>query len=179
MSTQTHTLETLAKYLVEDGDCLIWTGGYTAKGATPTLNDGGRTLSARWKVALLNGHPLAVKEAAGQLERGFWRHTCGNQRCVSPDHAKRVTRTQHMQELTRISNTGTVHAIKVAKITATKRLRSGKIAAEDIQDILSADTGVCEEARKRGVHPSIISRLRTRDTTKAAGGVFSGLGART
>ena len=174
-----HTLATLANFLREDGDCLLWTGCALGAGKTPAVNHGGKTISARYLVALLHQHPQALQQAAGKTQGGVWRHTCGNPRCVAPEHAQCITRSQHMRDLTRRSNTGTSHAIKSAKIASTKRARYGKIATADIPAVLAATTTGAQEAAIRGVSQSIIWRLRTRNTARQAGHVFSGLGART
>jgi hypothetical protein len=174
-----HTLATLANFLREDGDCLLWTGCALGAGKTPAVNHGGKTISARYLVALLHQHPQALQQAAGKTHGGVWRHTCGNPRCVAPEHAQCITRSQHMRDLTRRSNTGTSHAIKTAKITATRRARDGKIKTEDIPAILHSGISAADEAARRGVDKTIIWRLRARDATKQVGNVFFGLGART
>lgn len=178
MKKQTqHTMATLAPRLQEDADCLIWTG-YTNTQGIPNVSNNGRMCSVRRLVALLAGDPMALTEEAGRAPMGLWGHTCGNPRCVAHEHAQRLSLKQHMRVMSRIVNTGTTKAIRVAKMTATKRARYGKIAAADLPAVLSAATTCADEAALRGVSKSLIQRLRRQDTTRHAGGVFSGLGAR-
>lgn len=179
MRTKIHTQETLAKYLHEEGDCLIWTGGCSGKSRVPYIVHAGKSTPVRRLLALFARHPDAVKAAEGTGPKGFWSSTCQNPRCVNPTHAQCLTRIQHMARLTQLSNTGTAHAIKSAKIASTKRARYGKIATADIPAVLAATTTGAQEAAIRGVSQSIIWRLRTRNTARQAGHVFSGLGART
>lgn len=178
MKKQTqHTMATLAPRLQEDADCLIWTG-YLNTQCVPNVSHAGRMCSVRRLVALLAGDPMALAEEAGQIPRGMWGNTCRNPLCVAHEHARRRTLKQHMRELNRVSNTGSTKAIRVAKMTATKRARYGKISAADLPAVLSAPTTCADEAALRGVSKSLIQRLRRQDTTRHAGGVFSGLGAR-
>ncbi len=172
-----HTMATLAPRLREDADCLIWTG-YTNTQGIPNVSHNGRMCSVRRLVALLAGDPMALAEEAGRAPMGLWGHICGNPRCVAHAHAQRLSLKQHMHGMSKIVNTGSAKAILVAKMTATKRARYGKIAAADLPAVLSAATTCADEAALRGVSITLIRRLRNRDTSHHAGGVFSGLGAR-
>lgn len=170
-------MATLAPRLQEDADCLIWTG-YTCTQGVPNVYHGGKMRGVRRLVALLAGDPIAQAEESGDVPKGLWNNTCGNPRCVAPEHTQRLTVKQHMRKLSKLSNTGAAHAIRVAKMTATKRARYGKISAADLPAVLSSANTCAVEAALRGVSKSLIMRLRRRDTTRYAGGVFSGLGAR-
>lgn len=46
MRTKIHTQETLAKYLHEEGDCLIWTGGCSGKSRVPYIVHAGKSTPA-------------------------------------------------------------------------------------------------------------------------------------
>ncbi len=177
---QVHTLASLKARCADEGPCLIWPGiGPTGKKVDrPMIFHAGTRLPVRRLFAILRGDPRALAEEAGQIAKGYWAVTCGDPHCMAEAHTLRRTPDEHLQAARTRANSGTSNAVRVAKITRTRRARSGKLTPEQIRQIAASSDSVTTEARRHNVSRALISRMRLRDVSTQAGSIFSGLGAR-
>jgi HNH endonuclease len=92
------TLELILRRCIQDGECLIWTGGRATQGG--------------YGITWINGKPMLVHRAAflayyGDLPEGSLghesssveiHHSCINRLCASPLHHTPLSRKQHNAE---------------------------------------------------------------------------------
>jgi hypothetical protein len=73
------------------GACWIWTGSLSVRGYGQVRQPGTRILA--------RAHVVAYALAKGPVPKGaVLHHTCGEKRCVNPDHLEPITQRQHTRE---------------------------------------------------------------------------------
>ena len=151
----------------EDGDCWIWRMAITSNG-TPTMHVGPKMIAVRRVVASLKGLNIEGKVVTS---------TCGDKRCVCPDHAIAVTK-KRMADLI-VERTG--HPYKLArrkKISDTARASRGKLTAEQAQEIRESSETLKVVAERMGIAKGTAQRIRAGEAWKNYSSPFAGLGAR-
>ncbi len=161
--------ELLRGRVVEVGDCQEWSGTYTASGI-PLL--------------YLRGARLPVRRAVYQLKHGrdipdgyVASNSCENRRCVCEEHVRAVSRTAMAER----SCANTNHALRAAKIAATKRRTEAKLTAEPVAMVKESSRTNLDLAEELGVHHSLLSAIRAgkcwKDYQNPFAGLFTGLAA--
>lgn len=152
-------MEAIKTRCVEEGDCLLWTGGYSRssqKGSrqrTPMLwmGDGVRSLRR-----------AAYLAYNGSIREGFRAAcSCGNDLCLARDHLVQRSYRQSMVGVRRSHTT-------VAKIERSKQAL-GKLDWEKVDDIRASDQSHSELAAKYGVHKSTIEAVRAHKSWRTTG----------
>jgi hypothetical protein len=151
----------------EDGGCWIWQQACTSNG-TPTMHVGPKMIAVRRVVASLKGLNIEGKVVTS---------TCGDKRCVCPDHAIAVTK-KRMADLI-VERTG--HPYKLArrkKIGDTARASRGKLTAEQAQEIRVSSEPLKAISERLGIAKSTAQKIRAGEAWKDYANPFAGLGAR-
>lgn len=143
------TLDMVHARCTECGDCWEWTRALSDR-RHPTLRYKGRVINARRAVYEMSGRKL--------LGRSFVVTTCGNARCLNPDHLTQVSQKAHLK---RVAALGAMSGpVRSAKIAATKRLQSGKITLDIAYLIRSSDEPVRDLSERYGISQDRIYRIR-------------------
>lgn len=161
-----NALDAAAKYTVEDGGCLIWTGRLSCSNGQPKL----RNKSMRreyWQAtrgAVPKGKYLSV--------------SCENKLCL--EHLVLVTRSEISS---RQNASQRIRAMKRASSAKAARSKA-KLSLDIAREIRASTDSMYVEAKKWGVHPSLIARIRRNeawreDIAQASpfAGLFTGLTA--
>ncbi len=180
--------ELIRQMTIEEGDCWIWQG--PADRGRPTFEvrypDGKRRrVAARMWLALLAGDAKAqadeARMLAGQPWKGVWVATCGNPRCVAPEHVQRITQQQHMSRAGRSTWANAAsRAVATERIAVVARERRGVLSPEQVAQLpaLVAQHGTQRKAAAElGVSQATVSWLLARHRRQALrpGGVWGGL----
>ena len=180
--------ELIRQMTVEEGDCLIWQG--PADRGRPTFEvryqDGKRRrVAARMWLALLAGDAKAqadeARMLAGQPWTSVWVATCGNPRCVAPEHVQRITQQEHMSRAGRSTWANAAsRSVATERIAAVTRKQRGVLTAEQVAQLpaLVAHHGTQRKAAAvLGVSQATVSWLLARQRRQALrpGGVWGGL----
>lgn len=160
-----HTIESLIARCEEVGECVEWQG--YADNDVPQVSHGGKLVSVRRLILDLGG--IAVRDGS------FASCSCGNKRCVKPEHIVQRTRLQHLQKMNAIgpNNTGA----RVAKLSMHARKRS-KLTIEKVRELRMSGESSMTLSKQYGVSRQTISRIRAGDVWKELSSPFAGLGAR-
>lgn len=151
-----HTIESLKARCIEEGDCLLWQGHMT-KMDTPGVylkrdlaSNRGRLVSTR---ALM--HELATGQ---EIKPGYYyRPTCGNPRCINPEHTGVMSQKQHMVHMAKLLNSyPATSAIRAKKIGLARR----KLTDEQIQLIMTDPRSGKDLAPILGISPSTVCNYR-------------------
>lgn len=147
--------------LVEEGDCLLWTGAVSEYGAPKIWVEGGSDVLRRLIWTAIHGTP-------GKEQRiGVG---CGVDRCVEPLHLKVRTRSEELSGIKRSSAFG-------AKIAATKRAAS-TFTQEEVDYIRSSALNNVQLGIELNRNHQTIARIRSHDIWRSYVSPFAGLGAR-
>lgn len=180
--------ELIRHMTIEEGDCWIWQG--PADNGRPTMEvrypDGKRRrVAARMWLALLAGDALAkadeARMLAGQPWKGVWVATCGNPRCVAPEHVRRITQQEHMSRAGRSTWANAAsRAVATERIAAVTRKQRGVLTAEQVESIPGLVTELGSQRKAAavlGVSQATVSWLLARQRRQALrpGGVWGGL----
>lgn len=156
---------TIADRVVEDGDCLRWTG--SCVNGHPYIR--------------LSGRSMLVRRALWESERGpipagrILRCTCGLQRCINLDHAKLTTYRAVGKELGAL---GVMSGpVRSARIAAVKRAgKQAKISQQQAREIRHSDESSTVLAARYGLSVSTVCRIRNGQMRREfAGNPFAGL----
>ena len=148
----TQTFESLQARTVEEGDCWIWQGYIQNK--TPQVVD-----YPDGKKKMVSVRMLLRQLQTGQPQpKGHYGNTCGDVRCVNPEHTIWKSEAVHMKAMQKKR--------KVTDITANKlrkyRVESGKakLNEESAAEIrVSQETGPVL-AERYGVSRGLINRIK-------------------
>ena len=141
-------IEKIQRHVTMEGDCWEWHG--TVNGAIPTMKHGGQVSNVRRLVLIESGVPM----------NGFIAtYTCGNPKCVNPDHAGRSTRAQMNRRImaNMSSATNTLRSKRIAEI---KRETTAKLSQAEVDQIRVSDDKHEDLAARFGVTKSLIGRIR-------------------
>lgn len=159
-------LNAAAKYTVEDGGCLIWTGRLSCTNGVPKLKD--KSMRREYWQA-----------TRGPVPKGkYLSVSCENKRCL--EHLILSTKA----EISARQNADTrIKAMKRASSAKAARSRA-KLSMEIAREIRASKASIYEEAKKWNVNPSLIARIRRHeawreDIAQASpfAGLFTGLTA--
>lgn len=160
-----HNLETILARTDEVGQCLEWQGIMTH--GTPQVRINGKLLSVRRFIRALQGKPTSANV--------FLVPSCGNSKCVLPDHIMDRTKAKHMQLIGKlVQHNHPVRVAKLQKVKASERVLDDKGLAVVLTDPRCAQD-VADELR---VSKSLVNRIRKGTAYRqvnAAENPFSGL----
>jgi hypothetical protein len=143
------TIESLKNKSVEEGECWIWQG-YFVKQNVPMVYHDGTMRAVRRLIFQMNTESESTR-------RWYYVPSCGDYRCINPEHIKRLTAKQHMSAMAKsLANNPSKQAIKSAKISEKKR----KLTPEQVSEILNTNELAYKLAEKFGVCRSTVGRYR-------------------
>lgn len=159
-----HIIETLRDRIVEDGDCLRWTGG--CSGGHPSIYEGRKTRLVR---------RLLWEEGRGPIPPGkVVLCTCGTPKCVNIDHCKAVTRSGIGKDAARRGAFSS--PVRAAKIAEAKRKES-LVSQDDVRRIRESDEPTYVLAARHGICASTVHAYKTGARRREySGNVWAGLG---
>ena len=160
------TINWLRTRVVIEGDCWVWTGcmnGSTK--AVPVARIAGRSVTVRRVAAHLGGHQ--------QKARRF-SVTCGNPRCVNPNHVIDESLVRVKKERFRLKVS---EHERRAKIASTKR-KNATLTADMVAEIRASDEPGYTIAKRMGVTPKVVYDARSYRTWKDYSSPWAGMGAR-
>jgi hypothetical protein len=158
------SLDMIRARCTECGDCWEWERAIS-NGRYPTLRYKGRVINARRAVFEMAGGKLQPKS--------FVVVTCGNARCLNPDHLKQVTQKAHLTKVAALGAMG--GPVRSAKIAAAKRAQTGKITLDDARQIRASDEPVKTLAERYGLSKDRIYRIRRGLAWREYSNPFAGL----
>lgn len=162
-------LQSLLDRCIEVGECLEWQGSISA-GGSPRVWHQGRGQSTRKLMLQLVGRPHEPASGTKLVA------TCGNRRCVAPDHLRIITLAEHARKRM-VPNTN--HLLRAAKIARTRRERHARLTDSDVRAIRASDERAEDLAQRYGVSAKYIAHIRQgrrwRDHTVSP---WAGMGAR-
>jgi hypothetical protein len=156
-----HTIESLKKRTIEDGECWEWQG-YCANG-TPSVSHDGKMISVRRLFTQLLGN--TVRE-------GYYVPKCGNKLCVNPEHTTYNDPKQHMKKAARKALQSPTRRLK---IQIHKRATTAKLTQEMADEIRCSEGPSRLIAEKYGVNKSVICRIRAGKAWVNLSNPFAGL----
>lgn len=161
-------LEKIRDLSVEDGDCWIWKGALQTCGSVPTMNHGGRVGAVR---------RFILQDQGVELGKRLATYTCGNPKCVNPEHVAPITR--RALQLRVVEETGIASNPMRRKRLAENARKRAKINEQIAEQIRNAEGTQREIAERFGVSQSVVSRVVLGKGWRTYGGnPFAGLGAR-
>ena len=167
----TTLLEAITKHVIEDGDCWNWIGALQSCGATPTMRWQGTTGSVRRFVLLANGQP------PNNSRKTLATYTCGNPKCVNPEHLAWAGR-KAVQIRTNRERTPEAGLLRSKKIAEANR-RHAKLTLEKAHQVREAEGTQRAIAKAFGISPATVSSIKTGKTWRTyTSNPFTGLGAR-
>lgn len=142
-----HTIESLMARTEEVGNCIEWQGYFQNK--APYVQHGDRFLAVRKLVKeLLGGNPS---------EKLSYGTTCGNYRCVNPDHIAARNVLQHMKHMT--GKADYKNPVRIAKLQ--KSAQSRRVLTDEQVFQAFSDPRTCIEiATELGVSKEVVSRIK-------------------
>ncbi len=141
-----------ADRVVEEGECLLWTGA-TVQGGRPYLTIGYKRIAVRTLIA---------------KAKGIWREghvnpsKCSNPLCVHEDHVASMPKAKHMQKLGAIGGRDPKRMATIQTGVHPGR----KLSDAQILEIRTSTDSVAEAAKRHGVSGALISRVRLHKTRK-------------
>jgi hypothetical protein len=160
--------------IVEDGDCLRWTGGCAGKAKHPALP---KSLQQPGKSSLVRRVLWEGKH--GPIPTGkILRCTCGMQRCIDIAHCELSTFKKVALECGAMGLMS--GPVRSAKIAATHRARHPltRTTQEQVREIRASDEPGTVLAARYGVSEATISKYRLGHFRREfSGNVWAGLAA--
>lgn len=142
-----HTIESLMARTEEVGNCIEWQGYFQNR--APYVQHGDRFLAVRRLIKELLGAHHGEKLSYGT--------SCGNHRCVNPDHIVARNVAQHMKYLTsKADYNNPVRIAKLQKAAAKRRVLND----EQVFQAYSDPRTCAEIAVDLGVSKEIVSRIK-------------------
>lgn len=161
-------LEKIQKHIVEDGDCWNWTGALQSCGSVPMMNHGGRAAAVR---------RLILEDQGAYLGKRLATYTCGNAKCVNPEHVAPITR-RALQLRNAEQHGYSNNPVRRKRLAENARTRA-KINEQIAEEIRNAEGTQHEIAKRFGVSQATVSRVVLGKGWRTYGGnPFAGLGAR-
>lgn len=138
----------IQRHVTIEGDCWEWHG--CMQGAVPMMKHDGQVANVRRLVMIERGVPMKGYIAT---------YTCGNAKCVNPDHTGRSTRAQMNRRIMADMNTAT-NTLRIKRIAEVKRRTDAKLSLDDVSQIRASDEKHEDLAARYGVSKSLIGRIR-------------------
>lgn len=166
------TADRLLSYITamsrQEGECWIWTSGFSGSGQPMMRVNGERRTVRSAVMQFIKRDPTPPGSVAS--------NECECSACVNPKHAVNITKTKMLARSMRNTN----QELRAAKIAAG-HARNRKLSDEQVAMILESDRTQQSLADELGVHISLISHYRCRKSVRARqhNNPFAGLGART
>jgi hypothetical protein len=160
------TIDTIMARTDEVGDCLEWQG-IMANNSTPQIRIDRKLFSVR----------RVIREMIGNAAKpgNFLAVSCGNPKCVKPDHIIERTPQQHMTAMAALVQHN--HPIRIAKLQKAKRHE--RVVSDEGLLLIRTDSRKAEDvARELGVSKSLVNRIRRGDCyreVRASNNPFAGL----
>lgn len=159
------TLADLKARCEEVGECWEWQRHINSCGVAQILFDGMTRPARRVAWVLVNGSVADGMRIT---------HTCGNHRCINPAHSKQVTQKAILKR----NMDGANHALRVARMAATKRKQMG-VPAQVVSAVRADSTTPAKEmAATLGVSTATIYKLRRQALAASPFGGLLALGSR-
>ena len=163
----THTLDSLKARCVEVGDCWEWQG-YLGNN-TPQV-----VAYPEGKKKMVSVRRLLRELVTGQPQPdGHYANTCGNHRCVNPDHTLWRGEAAHMKAMGRKRTVSAVTANKLRKYRVDNGL--AKLDESKAQLIRLSPEPAPVLAERFGVSKSWINRIRRGAAWRVLAGPWMGL----
>jgi hypothetical protein len=164
-------IASLKDRLIEDADCLRWTGACAGKAGHPVIS----TYTPTRKCILVRR--AVWEEAHGPIPAGkIIRCNCGTPRCVALEHLELTTHKKLAQQMGAIGLMS--GPVRSAKIAASHRARHPltKLTQEQVREIRASDETGVALAERYGVCEAMISRYRLGQCRREfTGNPFAGL----
>lgn len=139
------TLDWIYARVKEIDGCLIWVGACSGGNKVPNAQIGGKSYVMRRVVWQLTHEKAVPKNRRVSM-------SCGNPKCVHPDHARAVLINSGMRGVKKTYK----HRAKIAQAKQKKSAWSADI----IQSIRNSDAPAKELAAQHGMHLSYIYYIR-------------------
>jgi len=143
-----HTTESLLARTVEVGDCKEWLG--YCNNDNPRVYHEGRLHPVRKVLCWLRGQNVP--------SHFFVSNSCGNPKCIAPEHIVMRTPKQHAIIMSKRVNYQ--HPSRVLKLTEKAQVRR-KLTDEQLHEILTSDKSRRMLGKEFSVNPSLISKIRS------------------
>lgn len=154
----------IQRHVTIEGDCWEWHG--CMQGSIPMMKHGSKVANVRRLVLIERGVPMTGFIAT---------YTCGNAKCVNPDHTARSTRTKMNRRIMADMNTAT-NTLRIKRIAEVKRRTDAKLSLDDVSQIRASDEKHEDLAARYGVSKSLIGRIRRGEMWKTfSASPFAGL----
>lgn len=158
-------LERVKEKCIEDGDCWIWQGMWISH--APRMWSEDKYVAVR---------ELLMRELGRlRLNAKFFGTTCGDSRCVCPDHVAQRTKSEHLSFRGKLGASGASLQIRSARCATTQRAAVGKITLEEARNIRMSDKTIRELAEEHGIAKETVRRIRVGRTWKETSNHFAGL----
>lgn len=141
-------IEKIQRHVTIEGECWEWQG--CMQGSVPMMKHKGNPTNVRRLVLIERQIPMTGFIAT---------YTCGNAKCVNPDHTGRSTRAQMNRRIMDDMNTAT-NTLRIKRIAEVKRKTEAKLSLDDVKQIRSSDDRHEDLAARFGVSKSLIGRIR-------------------
>lgn len=157
-------VEKIQAHVVAYGDCWEWIG--CLNGLIPIMRHDGKVANVRRLILIDRGVPV----------NGFIAtYTCGNPKCVRPEHTARSTRAQMNRRIMEDMNSAT-NTLRSKRIAEIKRKTHAKLSQAEVDQIRASDDSHQDLAARFGVTKSIIGRIRRGEMWRQfAASPFAGL----
>lgn len=162
MGQSTIYLVDLLSRTVQDGECMLWLG--------PSNGSDYPMVSVQRKNKPLRTI-MAVLLKRTKTKNQVMTTTCGNKRCISPDHLRVSRRSSVLKGTTFDYN----NPIRIAKISAHARANKAKLTIEQAREIRVSDKTHRELALKYGVNKATIGNIKAGRTWKETNNLWRGL----
>lgn len=138
----------IQRHVTIEGDCWEWHG--CMQGSIPMMKHKNEASNVRRLVLIERGVPMKGYIAT---------YTCGNAKCVNPDHAGRSTRAQMNRRIMSEMNTAT-NTLRIKRIAEVKRRTDAKLSQADVEQIRASGDTHQDLAARFGISKSIIGRIK-------------------
>ena len=157
-------IEKIQHHVTMEGDCWEWRG--CMNGPIPIMKHDGKVANVRRLVLIDRGVPM----------KGFIAtYTCGNPKCVNPEHTARSSRAQMNRRIMADMSSAT-NALRSKRIADVKREKHAKLSQADVEQIRASDDRHEDLAARYGVSKSLIGRVRRCEMWKTfSASPFAGL----
>lgn len=163
----THTVDSLKSRCIEVGDCWEWQGYIQNKTPQVVSYPGGvkKMVSVR----------RVLRELVTSQEQpdGHYSNTCGNYRCVNPEHTLYKTDSGHMRAMGKKRKVSAVTANKLRQYRVENGL--AKLDEAKAQEIRLSDEPGPVLAERYGVSRAWINKIRRGQVWRVLSSPFAGL----
>ena len=157
-------IEKIQAHSVACGDCWEWRG--CMNGPIPSMKHDGKVANVR---------RLVLIERGVQMKGFIATYTCGNPRCVNPDHTARSSRAQMNRRIMSDMSSAT-NALRSKRIADVKRRTDAKLSLDDVSQIRASSDTHQDLAAHFGISKSIIGRIKRGEMWRTfSASPFSGL----